>query len=112
MGHAIKLLRLLSCLCRRSLVLTDINKSGLLGVMPLQPTLLVNQPGQFPKIWQLCSTSNYHGVHVLGNCSVSRTPTLDERRQAEIAKRFQPLGLMYRLCNFGRSMNSTLPYVN
>jgi hypothetical protein len=66
-GHAIALLRLLACLCRRSLVLADINRGGLLGVMHLQPTLLVNQPGQVPKIWNLYSASNFHGVYVPGS---------------------------------------------
>ncbi|MGH9544339.1 MAG: hypothetical protein ACRD23_03905 [Terriglobales bacterium] len=128
MGHGITLLRLLGCLCRRSLVLSDISRSGLVAAMRLKPTLLVNQPGQFRKLWHLLGTSNFHGVYVLGNqgrvnnlagCRAffvgmeqpwndgalhlalppARTdlPTLDEPRQVEIAKSFQPKWLMYRL---------------
>jgi hypothetical protein len=131
MGHAITLFRLLSCLCRRSLVLADPNRSGLLAVTRLRPTLLVNQPREFPKVWDLCGTSNYNGVYVLSNhgrvhnlaCSKAffggmaaapsdeavhfvlpaaqpELPTLDERRQTEIANRFLPQWLMYRLRNF------------
>ena len=65
-NHAITLLRLLNCLCRRPLVLADINRSGLYAAMQLHPTLLVNNPAQFPKIWQLLASANHHGVYVLG----------------------------------------------
>jgi hypothetical protein len=136
-GYAIALLRLLGCLCRRSLVLADINRGGLLGVMHLQPTLLVNQPGQVPKIWNLYSASNFHGVYVPGgqgrvyNLAGSRAffvgmanifsdgaihvalssahptlPTLNAQLQVEIAKRFQPRLLMYRLRNLRKVRES------
>jgi len=131
MGSAITLLRLLSCLVRRSLVLADINRNGVLAVMSLQPTLLVNQPGQFPKLWHLFGTSNFHGVYVPGNqgrvhnlagsraflVGMEKTwsdeavhiplpaahpelLTLDEQRQTDLANRFLPQLLMYRLRNF------------
>jgi hypothetical protein len=137
MGHAMTLFRLLSCLCRRSLVLADITRSGLLAVMRLQPTLLMNRTGEFPKIWDLCGTSNYRGVYVLNNLGGVHTLagskaffagmgntwsdeavhlalpaappdllTLDEQRQAEIANRFQPQLLMYRLRNLRRVRES------
>jgi len=67
MGHAITLFRLLSCICWRSLMLADVNKSSLLGLVGLHPTLLVNQPGEFPKLWQLLATSNFHGLYVPGS---------------------------------------------
>jgi hypothetical protein len=129
-NHAITLLRLLNCLCRRPLVLADINRSGLFAAMQLHPTLLVNSPGQFPKIWQLLASANHHGVYVLGtqgevhNIVGSRAffvgmqeigsegalhlalppagaeiPTLNERQQAAIARRFQGQWLMFRLQN-------------
>ena len=129
-NHAVTLFRLLNCLCRRPLVLADINRSGLFAAMQLHPTLLVNNPAQFPKIWQLLVNANHHGVYVLGtqgkvhNIVGSRAffvgmqdigsegalhlalppagaeiPILDERRQAEIARRFQRQWLMFRLQN-------------
>jgi hypothetical protein len=67
MGHAITLFRLLGCICWRSLMLADVNRSSLLGLVGLHPTLLVNQPGEFPKLWQLLTTSNFHGVYVPGS---------------------------------------------
>jgi hypothetical protein len=137
-GHAIALLWVLACLCRRSLVLADITRGGLLGVMSLQPTLLVNQPGQLPKVWNLYSASNFHGVYVPGsqgrvfNLAGSRAffvgmdgnifsdgaihvalspahpmlPTLNAELQVEIAKRFQPRLLMYRLRNLRKVRES------
>ena len=139
-NHALTLFRLLNCLCRRPLVIADINRGGLFAAMPLHPTLLVNNPAQFPKIWQLLASANHRGVYVLGtqgkvhNIVGSRAffvgmqeigsegalhlalppagaeiPTLDERRQAEIARRFQRQWLMFRLQNLrpvGQSSSS------
>ena len=136
MCHAIALLRLLRCLCRRALLLTDISRRDLLDVSFLQPTLLLNEPGQLPKIWPLFGTSNHHGVSVLGkgrahNLAGCRAfflgmehtwtdgavhfalppargelPTLDAQRQAEIARRFQSHYLMYRLRNLQKIRES------
>ena len=41
-------------------------------------------------------------VHLALPPACPELPTLDEQRQAEIAKRFQPQLLMYRLCNLRR----------
>jgi hypothetical protein len=136
MCHAITLLRMLRCLCRRALLLADISRSGLLDVTFLQPTLLLNQPGQLPKIWPLFGASNHHGVSVLGKgrahnlagCKAfflgmedtwtdgaihfalpparGELPTLDALRQAEIARRFQSRYLMYRLRNLQKIRES------
>ena len=43
------------------------HSGGFLSVMPLRPTLLINQSGRPSKIWDLWGTSNYRGVHVVGN---------------------------------------------
>jgi len=48
-GPAIILFRLLSCLCRRSLVLAKLDRTALLSLVSLQPTLLVNQTWRVPK---------------------------------------------------------------
>jgi hypothetical protein len=129
---AITFFRLLSCLCRRSIVLADINRAGFLCLMPLQPTLLVNQPSGSSKICDLWGTSNYQGVYVAGNrghvhnvvgskavfLGMADTwsgeaihlalpprhqlPPLDANSQTEIANRLQPQTLTYRLRNFRR----------
>ena len=133
---AITFFRLLSCLCRRSIVLADINRASFLCLMPLQPTLLISQPSGSLKMLDLWETSNYRGVHVVGsggkvhNVAGSKAiflgmakrsntdaihlalpgqhplPPLDEHSQAEIANRFQPQLQMYRLCNFRRIRDS------
>ncbi len=130
MGHAITLFRLFNCLCRRPLVLADINRKALFSLARLQSTLLINQPGLSPKIRDLCSTSNYRGVYMFGtgdkvlgvvgskavflgmpdtwsdqDLQFALLPAqrelapLDEQQQAEMANRFQPQLLMYRLHN-------------
>jgi hypothetical protein len=131
-GPAIILFRLLSCLCRRSLVLAKLDRTALLSLMSLQPTLLVNQPGGSLKILDLWRTSNHRGVYVvlrrgkvqslvgskalfvgmedtstdeaihLTLPALHQLPPLDDRCEAEIAKRFQGQLLMYRLRNFAR----------
>jgi hypothetical protein len=135
-GAAITFFRLLSCLCRRSLILADVNRTGFLSLMPLQPTLLISQPSGSLKMLNLWETSNYRGVHVVGSggkvhnvagskaiflgmAETSNTdaihlalrgqhplPPLDEHSQAEIANRLLPQLLMYRLCNFRRIRES------
>jgi hypothetical protein len=131
-GSAITLFRLLGCLCRHSLLLADVNRTGFLSLMPLQPTLLVNQSGGPLKILDLWRSSNHRGVYVIerrgkiqslvGSRAVfvgmedtspdeaihltlpalHQLPPLDDKREAEIAKRFQGQLLMYRLRNSGR----------
>ncbi len=135
-GAAITFFRLLSCLCRRSLILADVNRTGFLSLMPLQPTLLISQNSGSLKILNLWETSNYRGVHVVGSggkvhnvagskaiflgmAETSNTdaihlalpvqhplPPLDEHSQVEIANRLLPQLLMYRLCNFRRIRES------
>jgi hypothetical protein len=67
MDPAITLFRLLGCLCRRSLLLADITRAGLLSVMALRPTLLINQSSAPSRIWDLLRMSNYRGVFLVGN---------------------------------------------
>lgn len=135
-GAVITFFRLLSCLCRRSLILADVNRPAFLSLMPLQPTLLISQPSGSLKILNLLETSNYRGVHVVGSggkvhnvagskaifvgmAETSNTdaihlalpghhplPPLDEHSQAEIADRLLPQLLMYRLCNFRKIRES------
>jgi hypothetical protein len=135
MGQAVTLFRLLSCLCRRPLMLADISRSATRSLpMFLRPTLLVNQPDLSPKIRALWSVSNYRGLFVLGKGGVvldiacckavylglegladpwcdsalhlalspvqRERPLLSAHEQAEIANRFQPRLLMFRLRNF------------
>jgi hypothetical protein len=102
----------------------------LLSLMPLRPTLLISQSGSSRKISDLWGSSNYRGVYIVGNggrvhnvvgskavfggmkdaCSDEaihlalpgrhELPPLDEHLEAEIANRFHPQLLMYRLRNF------------
>jgi hypothetical protein len=104
--------------------------------MPLQPTLLINQPSGSLKIFDLWETSNYRGVYVLGNRGQvhnvvgskavfvgmadtwsdeaihlslparHQLPPLDAHSQAAIAIRLQPQLLMFRLRNCGRVRES------
>jgi hypothetical protein len=129
---AITLLRLLACVCRRSLVLADLNRTSLLSLMSLHPTLLVHQPSWSLKFSELCRTSNRRGVYVFGGGgkvlslvgskavfvgaegivsdeaihialpALHELPPLDDKCEAEIAKRIQGQVLMFRLHNFGR----------
>jgi hypothetical protein len=136
MCPAITLFRLLSCLCRRSLVLADLNRTGFLSLMPLQPTLLINQPNGSFKIPDLWGTSNHRGVYVVGSRgrvhnvvgskavflgmadtwsdeaihlampAQHQLPQLDAHGQEEIANRLLPQLLMYRLRNFHKVRES------
>jgi hypothetical protein len=133
---AITLFRLLGCFCRRSLLLADITRAGLLSIMALRPTLLINQSSRPSKIWDLWGTSNYRGIYVVGNrgrvCNVAVSkavflgmadtwiaeaihlalpgqedlPPLDEDQEAEIANKVLPQLLMYRLRNFRKVRES------
>ena len=129
LDHAIRLFRLLHCLCRRPVLLGDFSRSAFLALAPLGTTFLVNQPGLSPKIRALWSTSNFRGVYVFGNGRISSVasskavflgmddaqgdegvhvalpparfdlPSLGEQQQSEIAEEIQPQLLMYRLRN-------------
>jgi hypothetical protein len=130
--RAISLFNLLSCLCRRSIILADLNRTGFLCLMPWQPTLLINLPSGSLKILDLWGTSNHRGVYVVGSqgrvhnvvgskavflgmadawCDEAvhlalparqQVLPLDAHGQEEIANRLQPQLLMYRLRNFRR----------
>lgn len=127
MDDAIRLFRLLHCVCRRPVLLGDLSRSAFLALAPLGATLLINQPDLSPKIRALWSTSNYRGVYVFGNGTVNPVASskaiflgmtdargnegvhlalppsrcdltpLDERQLAAIAEELQPRLLMYRL---------------
>jgi hypothetical protein len=129
MDHAVRLFRLLHCLCRRPVLLGDLSRSAFLALAPLGATLLINQPDLSSKIRALWSTSNYRGVHVFGNRKVNSVasskaiflgmtharedeglhlalppahrdlPQLDERQLEAIAQELQPRLLDYRMRN-------------
>jgi hypothetical protein len=135
-GPAITLFRLLSCVCRRSLMLADLNRTSLLSLMLLHPTLLVNQPSWSLKFSELCRASNHRGIYVVGSRgkvhsvvgskalfvgmadaesdeaihlslpALHRLPRFDEKCEAEIAKQFQGQLLMHRLRDFDRVRKS------
>jgi hypothetical protein len=66
MGLAITLFRLLSCIGRHPLILTEIDRAALCSLMILQPTFLINQVQISPRFRALCCASNYRGVVVPG----------------------------------------------
>jgi hypothetical protein len=135
MEQAVALFRLLHCLCRRPVVLGDLNRTAFLSLASRGATLLINQPGLSAAIRDLWGTSNYRGVYVLGNgkvCSVASSKALfvgmtdaqsddglhfalppahcdlsalNEQQQSGIADELQPQLLMYRLRNIDRVRN-------
>lgn len=135
MDHAIRLFRLLHCLCRRPVLLGDVSRSAFLALAPLGATFLVNQPELSPRIRALWGTSNYLGFYVFGNGKVYSAasskavflgmadargdeglhlalpparcdlPPLGAQQQSEIAEEIQPQLLMYRLRNLGAVRN-------
>jgi len=130
MGCAIRLFRLLHCLCRRPVLLGDLSRSALLALAPLGTTLLINQPDLPSGVRALWTTSNHRGFHVFGSGKIRAVsgakaiflgmansredqgvhlalpptprdlPPLDERQLEEIARELQPQLLMYRIRNF------------
>jgi uncharacterized protein (DUF2267 family) len=66
MSHAITFFRLLRCLCRRPLMLGDINQAALHSLSRFQPTLLINRPNVSPKIRDIWESANYRGMYVFG----------------------------------------------
>jgi len=131
MDHAIRLFRLLHCVCRRSVLLGDLSRSAFLTLAPLGATLLINQPDLSPRIRALFATSNYHGVHVFGNGKISSIASSKaiflgmehasedeglhlalppahcdllpkERQLSEIAQELQAQLLLYRLRNLDK----------
>jgi hypothetical protein len=66
MNVAMKLLRLLSCISRHPLILTEIDRAAICWMMKIQPTLLVNQPQMPPRLRAVCSASNFRGLVLPG----------------------------------------------
>ncbi len=67
-GLGIELLRLLSCVCRRPLMLAEVTPGGLRSLpMHLSLTLLVNEHGLRPNLQRLLRASSYRGLHLPGN---------------------------------------------
>jgi hypothetical protein len=129
-GSAIRLFRLLHCLCRRPVLLGDLGRSALLALAPLGTTLLINNPDLSPKVRALWNASNYRGFHIFGSGKIRAVssskaiflsmansqedesvhlalpptprdlPPLDERQLEAIARELQPQLLMYRVRNF------------
>jgi hypothetical protein len=137
----IGVLRLLSCVCRHPLMLTELTPDGFRS-LPSQVslTLLLDQQELKPNMQRLLRASKYRGLHLPGNrgsvvdlygpkaffCGndaamdtlgggiihISVTPSqlqssvLDDRVQHEIANKFQPQLLMYRLKNSQKTRES------
>ena len=129
MDDAIRLFRLLHCVCRRPVLLGDLSRSAFLALAPLGATLLINQPDLSPRLRALWGSSNYRGVHLFGSGKVRSVasskavflgmgdvrgddgvhlalppvhrdlPPLDEYQLSEIAQELQSRLLMYRLRN-------------
>ncbi len=64
----IELLRLLSCVCRRPLLLTELT-AGIFRSLPTQlsPTLLLDQQRLKPSMQRLLEASSYRGLHLVRN---------------------------------------------
>ena len=64
----VDLLRLLSCVCRHSLMLAEVTAGSFRSLpMHLSPTLLLNQQELKPNLQRLFRASSYRGLHVPGN---------------------------------------------
>lgn len=60
---AAQLLRLLACICRRSMLMGEVSRSGLLGLpLRLAPTLLMDRPRLNPSLRGFIRASNRRGV--------------------------------------------------
>jgi hypothetical protein len=67
-SQATQLLRLLSCVCRRALMLVDLTGAGLCSMpMWLRPTLLIDRQELSPSAQRLLRAGNRRGVHILKN---------------------------------------------
>jgi len=66
-GLGIEVLRLLSCVCRRPLMLAEVTPGGLRSLpMHLSLTLLINECGLRPSLQRLLRASSYRGLHLPG----------------------------------------------
>lgn len=64
----VDLLRLLSCVCRHSLMLAEVTAGSFRSLpMHLSPTLLLNQQELKPNLQRLFCVSSHRGQHLLGN---------------------------------------------
>ncbi|MFZ0285742.1 MAG: hypothetical protein WAL32_10985 [Terriglobales bacterium] len=61
---AMRLLRLLSCIGRHALILSDIDGCAIRWLTKIQPTLLLAQPQMSLRLRNLCSASNFKGLVV------------------------------------------------
>lgn len=138
-GQATQLLRLLSCVCRRALMLADLTAPGLCS-MPgwLRPTLLMDRQALSSSVQKLLRAGSRRGAYLLRNgrlvdmycakvirspqylgpavadaaveiaLSPSRRalPVLDDQVQRQIADKFQPRLLAYRLRNYAKVRSS------
>ena len=139
----IDVLRLLGCVCRHSLTLTEVTPGGFRSLpMYLGPTLLISQQEVKPSFVRLFLASNHRGLRSLGNggrvvdlygpkaifsgndaatsilgdgvMRVAVTPSqvylraLSDSVLNEIADRFQPRLLMYRIRNAGKVAKSQI----
>jgi hypothetical protein len=67
----VRLLRLLHCLCRRSILLAEASHASLLSLpLHLSPTLLLNQPLLTPSLRSFLSSSNRRGLGAIRNGKV------------------------------------------
>ena len=67
-GLGIEVLRLLSCVCRRPLMLAELTSGGLRSLpMHLSLTLLIHAQGLRPNLQHLLRVSSYRGLHLPGN---------------------------------------------
>lgn len=71
-----QLLRLLSCLCRRPLMLADVTPAAISGLASLRPTFLLDEPSLNRRLEQLLYATNCHGRCIL--------------RRDQIAEAFSP----------------------
>jgi hypothetical protein len=81
MNHAVVLFHLLHCLCRRSVILGNINQAALNSLAYFQAIILVNRPNLSVKIRDLWGSANYRGVYVFGRNReppVARWPELSD----------------------------------
>jgi hypothetical protein len=67
-GSGIEVLRLLSCICRRPLLLAEVTPSGFRCLpMHLGTTLLINQQSIKPNLQRLLRASTFRGLHLPGS---------------------------------------------
>jgi hypothetical protein len=66
MVAAMKIMRLLSCIARHALILTEIDRAAICWLMKIQPTLLLNQPQMPPRLRAICGASNFKGLVLPG----------------------------------------------